>query len=493
MAVSGTVFKCGTCGAPVPGAVPGQVMNCPYCNASQVFAMPSEGLTEIKGTVIIQGGMQIQGGSLVIQGGGGLVIKGGGSDFKSNEFLQCRVGDTRYHFEPGAGFFIVGLHGDEDENPQRKLRAIEAYSRKVLWEVDAGSQKIEGEHMKIRNGRVYASPEGENVLRCWDLHSGKFLWQAHLSDVMENDYRKGLDLLDPYPANAPQAAILVRTTDDKVTAIDRATGQTRWQAEEDQVWHSPMLEGPGVIITHAESAIRLLNPLAGPQAAANIYTSGSGAFNIYGTTLVFAGDEDDTIVDLATGKPLLQGKNADEMFDYDCGVPVLAGGMAWCAAEEALSGHPKGKAMRGPLMPGFKIICLGTTGDTLLALVKKDPGTPKQALLAFDPATLAPRYAQQDLGLHEEDHWGDRDERQIPTSGPYALVMAKGAEVDDNETTDMYGLDGRSGAQLWKHNLPGEVERVHVAQGYFQVRTDRQVLLYQPDNGQRIAKFPWND
>jgi DNA-directed RNA polymerase subunit RPC12/RpoP len=490
MAVAGVVFKCGNCGAALPQVAPGQVVTCPYCGTQQVFPMPTAGLTEIKGTVIIQGGLQISGGGLVIQGGG-LVIRGGGGDFKSNETLWCSHGDTARAVDPELGFVVVGLHGD-DETPGRKLRAIDAWQRRVLWEVDPGFPKLEGEHLAIRARRLYASCE--NVLYCLDLRTGQLLWQARLPDATEGSWRTGMNVCDPYPASAAQAAVVVETTDDKVTALDRATGAVRWTVPCDDTWRdlerSP--EGLGIAITGGSGVVELMHPAASPQPVLKVPASG-GAWNVSGGQFVVAGRESVSVVEVPSCRVLYQGGLEDDMYDNDCGVPVLAGGLVWVANDEYLSGHPRGRSIRGALMPGHKTCCLGSTADTLLALIRKDPGTPRQVLCAFDPQTLAPRYAQQDVGKWEEDRWGPDESRQVRASGCFVLVVAEAPEVDGNDMTDLFGIDGRNGAILWKKDLPGETEELSVEQGYFRIRTDRQTLLFRPDNGTVAAKFPWND
>jgi outer membrane protein assembly factor BamB len=480
MVATGCVFRCGNCGAPHPAPSPGHLVVCPFCGTQQVFAMPPVGTVEIRGTVLVQGGLQVQ-GDVRIEGGA-LVISAGESDFASNALLKASLRDSVQRLEPGFGFLVAGMH-------DRRLRAIDAWTRRVLWEVDPGGH-LDGEHIALRALRLYSA--AEHILSCRDARSGQLLWQTRLPDDVDED-PEGIALRDPYPADAAQAVIVVKTIDEKVTAYDRATGTPRWQVAEDGFWSDLMIEGPGCLATYQDSAVRVISPLAGPSPVLSIPSDATVYLNLLGAQLAGASDEQGMVIDLPSARTLHVGRMPEEMFDIDAGLPVIAGGLLWAAAPEALGGYPRGRLMRGAPIPGHEIAALGGAGDTLVVLVKKSPGTPRQILIGLDPATLTIRWAQQDLGVWVDEVWSEEAARTLALSGPFVLVPAKGKEIDDNETTDLQGVDARTGALLWRSNLPGELERVSVVQGYFRLLTDRQVLLVRPDTGERVAKFPWND
>jgi len=505
---SGSLFKCGQCAAPLEGVQPGHRVQCGYCSAEQVFPSPTQG--SVTGTLILDGGpaqvvqalspgqgggVVIGGGGKVVIGGGAVVIKGGGSR-GSDELLSCGHSGSVKAYDPRIGLVAIGAHGDG------MLRAVEACQRNVGWEVPIGWAP-EREHLAITGGNLYVGKE--SLLTCHDLMSGQPRWQAQLSDEVYEKWPFGMRIADPYPAGTPGGAVAVATKDEKVTFLSRDTGQPTAVLEMNCTWSGGMLAGAGVLILKGGETVMVVDPMNPARPLWRMDEVDDERWQVIDNYFVMAArdfgetfEPGGVVLELPSGKVLWKGKFSRDLFDEDCGVPALAGGKLWVAADAAVSGHPKGLAITQPLKPGHKNTCVGATGSTLLVLCRKDPGTPHQTLFGFDPATLQARFVQEEIGKHYDE--SDIEERrQVWTFGQIAIVAAKGtpgadapAHIDRDDCVQIFGLNGDTGQPLWNQFADDELEHVSNEQGYALVDTRTETLLLRPDNGEVVGRFPWD-
>jgi hypothetical protein len=266
-----------------------------------------------------------------------------------------------------------------------------------------------------------------------------------------------------------------------------------------------MLAGAGVVALKSRETTIIVNPMNPAKPLWRMDEVDDERWQIVGNYLVLAADDfgetferGGCVIELPSGKVMWSGRFSSELFDEDCGLPVLAGGKLWVCADQAVSGHPKGLAITQPLKPGHKNTCLGATASTLLVLCRKDPGTPNQSLFGFDPATLQARFALDQLGMHYDE--SDIDERrQVWTFGQMALVAAKGKPGDDapkhidpDDCVQLFGLNGDTGQILWSQFADDELEIVANESGYAFVDTRTETLLLRPDTGEVVGRFPWD-
>lgn len=514
---TGSLFKCGGCAAPLEGVQPGYRVQCSYCGAEQVFPQPREG--SVSGTLILDGGparivqalapgkggggvvigggggLVIGGGGKVVIGGGRVVIRGGGGARGSDDLLSAgHSGSVRAH-DPRAGLVVVGPHEGG------LLRAVEACSRKVGWELPLGFAPGRDE-MAIRGGNLYV--QHDQLLTCHDLLTGQPRWQVRLTDVVEEQFPLGLKIVDPFPPGQPGGAVAVATKDERVSFVARDTGQPVAVLELGVGWRGGMLAGPGVVVLKSGERVLVVDPMRPQKPLWQMDGVDDERWQVIGNYFIMAAQDfgetferGGCVVELPSGKPLWSGRFASELFDEDCGLPVLAGGRLWVASETAISGHPSGLAITQALKPGYKNTCIGATASTLLVLCRKDPGTPHQSLIGFDPATLQARYAVDQLG-HHYDESDIEDRRQVWTFGQLALVPAKGKpadpppHVDPEDCVLLHGLDGDTGQHLWTQVADDELEIVRNEAGYAYVETRTETLLLRPDTGEVVGRFPWD-
>jgi outer membrane protein assembly factor BamB len=187
----------------------------------------------------------------------------------------------------GAATFRRGLYGDgdasDDLSPQQwKLLCFDLKSGKLLWERTAFDGKPrEKRHIKstyanataATDGRIVAALFGSQGLYAYDL-AGKLLWQRDLGRINAGAY--DLPEYEWGTASSPlvwRDLVIVQVDQQKgsyVAAFDKRTGAPRWRSERDELpsWGTPNVYeagGRAELVTNASNFIRGYDPATGKE------------------------------------------------------------------------------------------------------------------------------------------------------------------------------------------------------------------------------------
>ena len=386
-------------------------------------------------------------------------------------------------FDPQVGFLAIA--GFSPGGEPARIRAWDLKGNRPLWESQQGQkwvEEISDDEIWTHGRHVYIAKKRQLVVL--DLLSGAQKWVASLSDT-------ATDVADPFPP-VGRGAVLVSTSDHRLFAFDRDSGQPLWNRGFDQtVELQPVVGQCTCLVRLAGSYVKaeVVNP-AYPQPIARFgddhWSTDLGLCRVAGRSVVTVVDDmgSEGDVDGILGFDAVTGQRHffDRVEDLEeSDLAPCAMGPRIFAATDDLDGiyvGPHGRVMPVPI-PNHEVVAFCAAGPTLVMLLKKTHGTEIRRIIGIDPQTMAFRFDAGEAG----DEPSSNFERQIATDG-YSLVFVA---TDDDENWELRSVDTTTGRRLWTHRLSNEWVDHRFLGGHLVVRTYDGVEVLSSQNGQPIA------
>jgi hypothetical protein len=416
------------------------------------------------------------------------VASAGGNDYEDDDDDAGSILDNppEVAFDPQVGFLAIAGHSPSGE-PAR-IRAWDLKGNRPLWETQQGQkwvEEISDDEIWTHGRHVYIAKKRQIVVL--DLVSGAQKWVASLSDT-------AIDVADPFPP-VGRGAVLVATSDHRLFAFDRDTGQPLWNRGFE---HGVELQAASGLCTClvrlAGTYVKaeIVNP-AYPQPIARFgddhWSTDLGICRLSGRSVVTVaedmgseGDDDGLLgFDAVTGQRHFFDRVEDlEVSDL---APCAMGPRVFAATDD-LDGiyvGPHGRVMPVPI-PHHEVVAFSAAGPSLAMLLKKTHGTEMRRIVGIDPQTLAFRFDVGEIGEEPSHDW----EKQMATDG-YSLVYVV---TDDDESWELRSVDTTTGRPLWSFRLGSEWHDHRFLGGHVIVRTYDSVYVLASQNGHVIAHLP---
>jgi len=174
-----------------------------------------------------------------------------------------------------------------------KLYSLDVSTGKSTWEFDGAHDRYLGGSLATAD-MIYAPNADYNLYALdlqgnlkWSFTADQSIWAAPVTDgkniyfgdngfhVYAIDAKTGAKVWEKTldgavlgsPAVDPSGMLYVNTYNGTVFALDRASGQTRWQASATRfLWNGPTLDGGNVYVADANGAVYALSAAAGQKA-----------------------------------------------------------------------------------------------------------------------------------------------------------------------------------------------------------------------------------
>jgi hypothetical protein len=356
-------------------------------------------------------------------------------------------------FDPQVGFLAIA--GFAPGGEPARIRAWDLKNQRALWEALHGQkwvEEISDDEIWVHGKNVYFAKKRQIVVL--DLVSGAQKWVASLSDT-------AVDVADPFPP-VGRGAILVATSDHRLFAFDRDSGQPLWnRGFEHTVEIEPVVGQCTCVVRIAGTYVKaeIVNP-AYPQPIARFghdhWSTDLGLCRVSGRSVVTVAEDmgsegdDDGILgfDAVTGARHFFDR-APDLEESDL-APCAMGPRVFAATDD-LDGiyvGPHGRVMPVPI-PNHEVVAFCAAGPTLVMLLKKTHGSEIRRVIGIDPHSMAFRFDAGEAG----DEPSSDFERQLATDG-YSLVYV--ATDEDEGASELRSIDTTTGRRLWTHRLTND-------------------------------------
>ena len=275
---------------------------------------------------------------------------------------------------------------------------------------------------------------------------------------------------NPSPA-AVGETVYVACSDGMLTAFDAATGAIRWQYSAEPFVNGPSVAGGVAYVVGGSGTIYAVDTASGTERWRVEGNTFGRSPAVAGDTLV-AGTSDGELIGIDTAS----GTERWRARVIDAGAvrsPALADGIAYAGSDsgglvavDVASGEILWRADTGTDTTGTVTVNDG------IVYVSHSPGDEPAALFAFDAKT-------GEL-LWQRDEWMGAP----ATSGTFG--------VSDNENGDVVAFDLRTGDDMWRAKVGGELRPVAISREIVYVPSDgdRAIYAYDVQTGDPLWSIP---
>lgn len=343
-------------------------------------------------------------------------------------------------FDQDGWFEICGWH-------RHTLHAIDLIDRTLMWTLGGFTDDHD---LFAGPGRVYVATDGE--LTAINAYTGARVWTLTLPNVREvHD-----------PGHVANGAIWVRTAQDKLVAIDRATGARRTShSAHDSASLFRTIVGHRIVVNDAYG-LRIFDAQSGPvlevgtevEKAARDLEAGRMLTEVPASLqsavvhrgVLYAIVHQHTNVLVAyrvadgslVARRTLPGRDVDRLLGAVAGAPITGD-------ESRLRREPDGPTWSPTGDDDPQIESATGAGGVLVVHVRRDgPGSDRHSLIGLDASSLTPIWQLDDLGYLISEIVRT-DER---------IVFA--IDLGNRQGHELVAIDPASGAMLWSSKVPAE-------------------------------------